>query len=80
MIDAVAWKYEKGCPWRELPARFGPWQIVYHRYTVWAKDGTWQRIHSRLRASPDTDGDLAWLVRLDATLGLTALDEHPTGP
>ncbi|MGW1989181.1 transposase [Embleya sp. NPDC001921] len=67
MIDAVAWKYENGCPWRELPDRFGPWQTVYHRYTVWGKDGTWRRILTRLQVCPDPDGNLDWLIEVDTT-------------
>jgi Putative transposase of IS4/5 family (DUF4096) len=26
VVEAICWKYRTGSPWRELPARFGPWQ------------------------------------------------------
>ncbi|MET7305244.1 transposase [Embleya sp. NPDC005575] len=68
MIDAVAWKHEYSCSWRELPEWFGPWQTVYHRYTVWGKDGTWRRILTRLQVCPDPDGDLDWLIEVDGAL------------
>jgi transposase len=52
IIDAVAWRQRTGLPWPELPDRFGPWQTAYHRYTVWGRDGTWDKIRDRLRACP----------------------------
>ena len=39
-----------GIPWRDLPARFGPYTIVYNRFTRWSKVGVWERI---LRASSE---------------------------
>src|SRR5688500_14177873 len=29
VIEAIAWKYRTGSPWRELPDRYGPWQTAY---------------------------------------------------
>lgn len=30
-----------GAGWREVPARFAPWHIVYDHYVRWRRDGTW---------------------------------------
>jgi putative transposase len=38
-----------GCQWRYLPREYPPWQTVYGYFRTWRKDGTWQRIHDRLR-------------------------------
>ena len=35
---------------RNLPADFPNWQTVYTYFRNWRKDGTWVRIHDRLRA------------------------------
>jgi transposase len=38
-------------PWRDLPARFGPWKSVHQRFSRWAKSGVFERIF-RLLARP----------------------------
>ena len=40
-----------GCQWRALPREFPPWQTVYHYWRAWRLDGTWERLHTRLRAA-----------------------------
>ncbi|MCJ0875188.1 IS5 family transposase [Streptomyces sp. AP-93] len=68
MIDAVAWKYRTGAPWRDLPARFGPWQTVYNRFRRWARDGTWNSLLRELQAQADSAGEIDWLVSVDSTV------------
>ncbi|MEU8550056.1 transposase [Streptomyces roseoverticillatus] len=38
--NGVLYRQRTGAPWRDLPARFGPWKTVYerHRPRVWGKD------------------------------------------
>src|SRR5215208_3910562 len=40
-----------GCAWRLLPHDFPPWKTAYHYFRSWRLDGTWERMHSALRAS-----------------------------
>jgi len=40
----------QGCTWRNLPGDFPAWQTVYRYFRTWRKDGTWLRLHDRLRA------------------------------
>ncbi|MCU4750052.1 IS5 family transposase [Streptomyces sp. G-5] len=68
VIDAVAWRFRGNNAWRDLPECFGPWQTVYHRFSVWAKDGTWHRVLTELQARADAAGDLDWLVGVDSTI------------
>ena len=68
VIEAVAWKYRTGSPWRELPERFGPWQTAYARFTRWAADGTWQRLLEAAQVEADAARELDWLVAVDSTL------------
>jgi transposase len=37
----MLWVERTSCPWQALPARFGPWQSVYHRYQRWRTSGLW---------------------------------------
>ncbi|WP_432570866.1 IS5 family transposase [Kineococcus sp. SYSU DK005] len=68
VIEAIAWKYRTGSPWRELPERYGPWQTAYYRLTRWAADGTWQRLLEAVQADADAAGEMDWLVAVDSTL------------
>src|SRR4051812_49974203 len=72
VIEAIAWKYRTGAPWRELPEEFGPWQTAYERLTRWNADGTWARLLARAQADADAAGELDWLVAGDSTAGRRA--------
>lgn len=49
IINAILYLIRTGCQWRYLPADFPNWNTVYGVYRVWRMDGTWKRIHDRLR-------------------------------
>jgi transposase len=57
-----------GTPWRDLPARFGPWQTVYNRHRRWSGDGTWEQVLAALQADCDRDEAQAWTVSVDSTV------------
>jgi putative transposase len=48
-VDAILYVLRSGCTWRLLPHDFPPWQTVYHYFRLWRLDGTWERVHTRLR-------------------------------
>ena len=54
-VDAVLYKFRAGVPWRDLPARFGPWHPVYQRFNRWSKSGAWQTLFEQLSAVPDNE-------------------------
>jgi transposase len=69
LVEAIAWKYRTGSPWRDLPGdRFGPWQTAYERHNRWSADGTWAQLLAAAQADADARGDLDWLVAADASL------------
>src|SRR5690242_441719 len=49
VVNAIFYITRAGCPWRYLPREYPPWQTVYGYFRAWRKDGTWERIHDRLR-------------------------------
>jgi putative transposase len=49
IVDGIGYLVRTGCAWRYLPREYGPWSTVYHYYRAWRIDGTWERIHARLR-------------------------------
>ena len=49
VIDAILYWNRTGCQWRYLPADFPNWNTVYGVFRGWRLDGTWKRIHDKLR-------------------------------
>ena len=49
IIDGILYLLRTGCAWRLLLKEFPPYAIVFHYFSQWKKDGTWKRIHDRLR-------------------------------
>jgi transposase len=43
VIDGVFYRVRAGCPWRDLPERFGNWKTVYNRHRRWSGTGLGSR-------------------------------------
>jgi|SRR2546421_2317339 len=52
-----------GCPWRDLPERFGYWKVVHQRFGRWAKSGVFERIFKLLASDHDNE-----YMMIDATI------------
>lgn len=52
-ISAVYWLNRTGCPWRDLPRRYGKWKTVYNRFNNWSKRGVWERLFKAVQLDPD---------------------------
>src|SRR5947199_7903829 len=50
VINAILYVTVTGCQWRMLPRDYPAWQSVYTYFRTFRDDGTWQRLHDRLRA------------------------------
>jgi putative transposase len=55
LLEGIAWRYRAGCPWRDLPADFGPWQTVWKRHHRWSLDGTYDAMFAAVMAATGTD-------------------------
>ena len=77
VIGGIFFRTRAGCPWRDLPERFGNWKTVYNRHRRWSGDGTWEMILDRLRAGCDEVQGRAWTVAADATI--VAAHQHAAG-
>jgi putative transposase len=49
IINSVLYVTRNGCAWRSLPHDFPPYRIVFHWFRKWQTDGTWERLHDKLR-------------------------------
>ncbi|RAX20863.1 IS5 family transposase [Actinomyces sp. Z5] len=67
MINAVRWRTRVSAPWRDVPARYGPWWRAYALYRAWQLAGVWERIEAALVARADAAGRVDWRVSVDST-------------
>lgn len=76
-LEAIAWKYRTGSPWRDLPDELGSFQTAHKLLLRWAVDGTWERILATLLAAADGADDIRWTVPVDSTVCRT--HQHTAG-
>ena len=50
VINGILYLNRSGCSWRMLPSDFPPWGTVHYYYRRFRLDGSWQRIHDKVRA------------------------------
>lgn len=67
LVDGVRFRVRVGCPWRDVPPRYGPWWRVYMLFSCWQLLGVWQRIEQALLQAADTAGKIGWDVSVDST-------------
>jgi transposase len=44
VLSGIFYALRAGCPWRDLPGRYGPYTTVYNRFNRWSKAGVWDHI------------------------------------
>ena len=60
IVNGMLWILRTGAPWRDLPARYGPWQTVASRFYRWRKAGVWERLLATVQQQADSAGRLDW--------------------
>jgi transposase len=68
LIDGIRRRVRTGAPWRDVPARYGPWESVYGLFRRWQRDGTWRQVVTGLQARADAAGLITWEVSVDSTV------------
>jgi transposase len=48
VVTAIWYVLRTGCPWRDVPERYGPWGSIYTRWRRWCASGLWPRLLQRL--------------------------------
>jgi transposase len=56
IVDAIFYVLRTEMPWRDLPARYGPYTTAYNRFNRWSRRGIWKRVFDRL--APKSRDDL----------------------
>jgi transposase len=49
VVNAILYVVRAGCAWRLMPHDLPSWRVAYHYFSEWRRDGTWKRIHDKLR-------------------------------
>lgn len=78
LVDGIRHRVRAGCPWRDVPDRYGPWWRVYALFAAWQVLGVWQRIEQELVAAADaTEEDVLAQVSVDS--GTARAHVHAAG-
>ena len=68
LIDGIRFRTRTGCPWRDVPERYGTWQSVYGLFRAWQRAGTWATIVTGVQALAEEAGLIEWVVSVDSTV------------
>ncbi len=68
LIDGIRFRVRTGVPWRDVPVEYGPWSRIYDLFRRWQRNGTWQRILTRLQSLADAKGEIVWDLSVDSTV------------
>jgi transposase len=49
VLNGIFYIVRSGCAWRMLPHDLPPWELVYHYFREWRRDGTWPLMNDLLR-------------------------------
>ena len=77
LIDGIRFRTRVGCPWRDVPERYGTWQTIYGLFRRWQLHGIWAAILTALQALGAEVGLIDWIVAVDSTI--TRAHAHAAG-
>ena len=63
VFNAILWILKSGARWRDLPARYGNWNSIYHKFRQWCTCGLFERLLKVVIGKTDT----ANLLEIDST-------------
>ncbi|OJX81721.1 MAG: IS5 family transposase [Leifsonia sp. 71-9] len=68
VVEATAWRFRTGAPWRDLPARFGNWNTIYKNFNRWSEEGVWATVLGKVQSFAHQTGEIDWVAWLDSTI------------
>ena len=63
VFNAILWILKSGARWRDLPARYGNWNSIYHKFRLWCSLGLFERLMKIINA----DAQKTTLLEMDST-------------
>ena len=68
VVEATAWRYRTGAPWRDMAERFGNWNTIYKNFNRWSKQGVWARVLEKVQSLAHQHGELDWVTSIGSTI------------
>ena len=68
VVEATAWRFRTGAPWRDVPERFGNRNTIYRNFNRWAEQGVWASLLEQVQSFAQQSGDLDWVASIDSTI------------
>jgi transposase len=50
IVNGIMYQLKNGCTWRDLPHDFPKYKTVFYYFTMWKKEGVWDKILDELNA------------------------------
>jgi transposase len=72
MVEGILYRMRVGCPWRDLPSKFGFWNSVYQQFNRWSSKNKLINIFKCLVDEPDLEWEF-----IDGTI--VKAHQHSTG-
>ena len=63
VLNGILWILRTGARWRDLPARYGNWNSIYHKFRLWCESGFFQSLLQSVTA----DAAQSALLEIDST-------------
>lgn len=54
-VEGMLYRMRVGCPWRDLPRRFGCWNSIFQKFNRWSSQGKLMLIFKALIRNPDLE-------------------------
>lgn len=54
-VEGILYRMRVGCPWRDLPSKFGRWNSVYQQFNRWSSKNKVMNIFKSLAQEPDLE-------------------------
>lgn len=55
MVEGMLYRMRVGCPWRDLPPKFGLWNSIYKKFNRWSLKDKLVKIFKSLAQDPDLE-------------------------
>ena len=63
VFNGILWILKSGARWRDLPAHYGNWNSIYHKFRLWCENGLFRQLLQVINTSAYS----ATLLELDST-------------
>ncbi|BDZ39326.1 transposase [Microbacterium suwonense] len=68
VVEATAWRFRTGAPWRDVPERFGNWNTIYKNFNRWVDAAVCAKVLEKTQSLAQQAGDLDWGTSIDSTI------------